>query len=118
MATLFSWNVVHSMKYLLTIIVLFSSLNCFSQEVMNTALSDKTKLINENVGHFNLDNDKWSIDNYLYTMNRNTIDSLTLVKLINKSIIKKSEKWEKADLENTYLVKKDEILSVKKCYLN
>ncbi|MCB4800289.1 hypothetical protein [Neotamlana laminarinivorans] len=81
---------------------------------MNTALSDKTKLINENVGHFNLDNDKWSIDNYLYTMNRNTIDSLTLVKLINKAIIKKSEKWEKGDLENTYLVKKDEILSIKK----
>lgn len=102
------------MKYLLNIVVLFSFLNCFSQELMNVAVSNKTKLINEAVGKFNLDNDKWDIENYLYTMNHGIIDSLTFVELINKAVINKKEKWKKADITNIYLVKKGEVLSVKK----
>ncbi|CAL2059241.1 hypothetical protein [Tenacibaculum sp. 190524A05c] len=102
------------MKHIIVIILLSISFSCFSQEVIHAAILNKTKLINENVGHFNLENDKWSIDNYLYTMNENIIDSLTFVKLINKAILEKSEKWRKGEIENTYLVEKDEILTIKK----
>ncbi len=91
-------------------------MSCFSQEVTDVALSDKTKLISENVYQFHLKNSKWDIGNYLYTLDEQKLkmDSLTFAQLINKTLEIKAEKWTKEEFKNAYLIKKGEVLSVKK----
>jgi hypothetical protein len=83
---------------------------------MEIALSEKTKLIYEDVYQFRLKNDKWNIDNYLYTLNEQetNIDSTTFKKLVDKSLNFKAEKWKKGDLKNTFLIKKGEKVEIKK----
>ncbi len=104
------------MKNVLTILIILNFLSCFSQEVTDVALSDKTKLISENVYQFHLKNSKWDIGNYLYTLDEQKlkIDSLTFVQLINKTLETKAGKWKKEDFKNAYLIRKGEVLSVKK----
>ena len=91
-------------------------MSCFSQEILDVALSDKTKLITESVYQFHIKNTKWDIENYLYTLDEQNmkIDSLTFVQLINKALEQKPEQWKKEDFKNVYLIKSGEILSSKK----
>ena len=107
------------MKKALPILLFLNFLNCFSQEIIDVALSGKTKLISENVYQFHLKNNKWDIKYYLYTLDEQQvkIDTLTFVKLINKSLEQNPEKWKKEDFKNTYLIKKGEMLSSKKVLL-
>lgn len=107
---------MHNLKNVITILILLNFLSCFSQEVLDVALSDKTKLIKENIYQFYLKNSKWDIGNYLNTLDEQKlkIDSLTFVQLINKTLETKSKKWKKEDFKNAYLIKEGEILSVKK----
>uniref|UniRef100_UPI00404A858F hypothetical protein n=1 Tax=Gelidibacter sp. TaxID=2018083 RepID=UPI00404A858F len=100
------------MKNSLSLLLILNVLNCFSQEPLDLALYKKTKLINEDICQFRLKNDKWSISNYLYTLNEQEIinDSTILVDLINKSLKTESRKWKKDDLKNIYLVKEGQKL--------
>ena len=104
------------MKNILTILLIFNFSNCFSQDIMDIALSDKTKLINEDVYQIRLKNDKWNISNYLNALNEQGIinDSIVLVNLINKSLKTKPEKWKKENLKKAYLVKKSQKILQKK----
>lgn len=104
------------MRNVLPLLLLLNFLSCFSQEIMDVALADKTKLISENVYQFHLKTNKWDIKNYLYTLDEQQvkIDSLTFVELIHKTIEQDPEKWRKRDFKNIYLIKKGEKLSSKK----
>ena len=105
------------MKKLLLILLSFNFLNSFSQEIIDLAVYNKTKLVFENTIPIHLKNDKWNIDNYLDILineQKVNIDSLTLVELVNKSTDKMTKQWQKNDFENVFLVKKGEKLSKKK----
>ncbi|MGM5470455.1 hypothetical protein ACS386_09265 [Flavobacteriaceae bacterium LMO-SS05] len=104
------------MKNVLLILFFINFYTCFSQEVFDVALTDKSKLIVDDIYQFHLKNSKWDIENYIYTLDlkKMQIDSLTFVNLINKAIEqKKTEKWTNEDLKNIYLIKKGELIPTK-----
>lgn len=105
------------MRTQITLLLCFIySVHSFSQNIWTVALSDKSELIYEESIKFNLKNSKWYISDYLYMMEPKTIDSITLVQMINTALGQKKIKWPKANFKNRYLVEKDGILLSKKIF--
>ena len=103
------------MKNFASLFLIFLSLNCFAQNIIDFSLIEKTKLICEDVYKFQLKNDNWSINNYLYTLNEQgiSIDTTTLENLVIKSLEFKADKWKKEDFKKAYLFKKGKKVEIK-----
>ncbi|WP_075344538.1 hypothetical protein [Tenacibaculum agarivorans] len=103
------------MKKLLYLFVILFSYNLFSQDLLDLALVDKTKIVNKESYKPNLKTDKWNINNYLYDLNENTQifnDSTILIELISKSTTQNLTEWKVDELNEVYLTKKNQKISI------
>ncbi|AXT59269.1 hypothetical protein D1816_02530 [Aquimarina sp. AD10] len=99
------------MKKLLYLFVILLSYNLSSQDVLDLALIDKTKIVNKEGYKPNLKTDKWNINNYLYELNESKLilnDSMILIELISKSTTQNLMEWNVDELNEVYLTKKNQ----------
>ncbi|SHJ27772.1 hypothetical protein [Aquimarina spongiae] len=103
------------MKKILYLFIILFSYNLSSQDLLDLALVDKTKIINKDGYKPNLKTDKWNIYNYLYELNeskRILNDSITLIELISKSTTQNLTEWKVDELNEVYLIKKNQKISI------
>ncbi|WP_299316037.1 hypothetical protein [uncultured Aquimarina sp.] len=104
------------MKKLIYLFVIFFSYNLSSQDLLGLALADKTKIITKEGYKPNLKTDKWNVNNYLYELNESKPilkDSIILIELISKTVTQNLTEWKVDELNEVYLIKKDQKISIK-----
>ncbi|WP_282088678.1 hypothetical protein [Aquimarina algiphila] len=103
------------MKKLLYLFVALFSYSMSSQDLLDLALVDKTKIVDKEGYKPNLKTDKWNINNYLYELNESKLilkDSIILIELISKTTTQNLTEWKIDELKEVYLTKKNQKINV------
>ncbi len=103
------------MKKLIYLFLILFSYNLSSQDLLDLALVDKTKIVNKEGYKPNLKTDKWNINNYLHELNeskRILNDSTILIELISKSTTQNLTEWKVDELNEVYQIKKNQKISI------
>ncbi|WP_378172649.1 hypothetical protein [Aquimarina sp. SS2-1] len=99
------------MKKLLYLFIILFGYNLSSQDLLDLALVDKTKIVDIEGYKPNLKTDKWNINNYLYELNESKLilnDSTILIELISKTTTQNLTEWKMDELNEVYLTKKNQ----------